>query len=111
MNRVGLITGASRGLGVELAGFLAKRSYDLVLTARGNEGLEATARALEKFGGGILAVAGDVSDTDHRIRLAESAESLGGLDLLVNIDSGVEKQPGAMERVMQTLGLKQPTGV
>ena len=33
-----------------------------------------------------------------------------GLNLLVDIDSGVEKQPGAMERVMQTLGLKQPPG-
>ncbi len=31
-----------------------------------------------------------------------------GLDLLVDIDSGVAKKPGAMERVMQTLGLKQP---
>ncbi|MDA1184516.1 MAG: hypothetical protein O2930_07725 [Acidobacteria bacterium] len=29
-----------------------------------------------------------------------------GLDLLVDIDSGVAKEPGAMERVMRTLGLK-----
>ena len=33
-----------------------------------------------------------------------------GLDLLVDIDSGVAKKPGAMERVMETLGLKQPSG-
>jgi hypothetical protein len=33
-----------------------------------------------------------------------------GLDLLVDIDSGVAKRPGAMERVMETLGLKQPSG-
>jgi hypothetical protein len=33
-----------------------------------------------------------------------------GLDVLVDIDSGVTKKPGAMERVMETLGLKQRAG-
>ena len=33
-----------------------------------------------------------------------------GLDLLVDIDSGIAKKPGAMKRVMETLGLKQPSG-
>ena len=42
------------------------------------------------------------------IHLARSTDE--ALNMLVDIDSGVEKQPGAMERVMQTLGLKQPTG-
>ena len=93
MNRIGLITGASRGLGAELAGFLAKRGYDLVLTARGSQGLEATARALEKYGGRIVALAGDVSDPEHRSRLAEAAESLGGLDLLVNNASHLGLSP------------------
>ena len=61
MNRVGLITGASRGLGAELAGFLAKRGYDMVLTARGSEELAATARPLEKYGSRIVAIAGDAN--------------------------------------------------
>ena len=33
-----------------------------------------------------------------------------GLDLLVAIDSGVAHEPGAMERVLRTLGLKRPAG-
>ena len=33
-----------------------------------------------------------------------------GLDLLIDIDSGVAKEPGAMERVMRTLGLKPRAG-
>ena len=123
MKRVGMITGASRGLGAELAGFLAKRGYDLVLTARGSEALEATARSLEKYGGRIAALAGDVSDHKHRSRLAGAAESLGGLDLLVNnaSDLGVSPLPplseyplGTVEdvfrvNVMAPLGLVQST--
>lgn len=42
------------------------------------------------------------------IHLARSTDE--ALNLLVDIDSGVERQPGATERVMQTLNLKQPTG-
>ena len=123
MNRVGLITGASRGLGAELAEFLAKRGYDLVLTARGNEDLEATARPLGKYGGRVVALAGDVSDPEHRFRLAEAAESLGGLDLLINnaSDLGVSPLPSlaeypleAMTRVLEVnliapMGLVQAT--
>jgi hypothetical protein len=33
-----------------------------------------------------------------------------GLDLLVDLDSGVAKKPGAMKNVMQTLDLKPPSG-
>ena len=33
------------------------------------------------------------------------------LDLLLDIDSGVAKKPWAMERGIQTLGLKQPPGI
>ena len=93
MSRVGLITGASRGLGAELARLLAKQGYDLVLTARGAEALEATARSLEQHGGGIVAVAGDVSDPEHRGRLTKAAESFGRLDLLVNNSSELGLSP------------------
>ena len=119
MNRVGLITGASRGLGAELADFLAKRGYDLVLTARGIEGLGATARPLEKYGGRIVALAGDISDAEHRTRLAQAAESLGGLDLLVNNASHLGLSPlpplaeyslDAVERVLE-VNLIAPVGL
>ena len=85
MNKVSLITGASRGLGAELAGFLAKQGYDLVLTARGAEALEETARSLEKHGGKVLALPGDVSDPEHRRQLVRASTSVfGRLDLLIN---------------------------
>ena len=84
MNRVAMITGASRGLGKTLAAFLAAQGYDLILDARGQEALETTAAELRAFGGHVIAIAGDVSDPAHRRALVAAAEGLGRLDLLVN---------------------------
>ena len=99
MNRVALITGSSRGLGRELAGFLAKQGYDLLLTARGADALEETVHALQTYGGRALALAGDVSDPEHRKRLADLAGSFGKLDLLVNnaSDLGLSPLPPLIE--------------
>ncbi len=83
-NPIALITGASRGLGLSLAGFLAARGYDLVITARGAKALAAAQDQLEHSGGRVLAVSGDVNDPNHQLQLAGIVRSLGGLDLLVN---------------------------
>ena len=123
MDRVALITGASRGMGAEVAGLLAKRGYDLVLTARGTTALDETAARLDKHGGRVVAIAGDVADAEHRGRLAEGAESLGRLDLLVNNASDLGESPlrpvaetslDAIERVLSVnvvapIGLIQAT--
>ena len=93
MERVALITGASRGLGAELAGFLAKQGYHLVLTARGAEALEKAAQPLRKFGSQVIAIPGDVSEPEHRANLAEAAMSLGRLDLLINNASNLGLSP------------------
>ncbi len=105
MNKVALITGASRGLGLELAGFLAKQGYDLVLTARGADALEDAARSLEKHGGKVVALPGDVSKPEHRRRLTEAAESFGQLDLLINnaSDLGAAPLPPLAEYPLDTL--------
>lgn len=79
-----LMTGASRGLGRTLAQFLAAQGVDLVLTARGADALDVAAQELAPYGGRVIALPGDVADAGHRRRLAQAAEELGGLDLLVN---------------------------
>lgn len=92
-NPVALITGASRGLGAALAGFLAAQGYSLILTARGAEALEQTARSLEHYATRILTLPGDIGAAGHRRVLAEAAKSLGRLDLLVNNASDLGPTP------------------
>lgn len=104
MNRVGLITGASRGLGRALALALAGRGWSLVVDARGEAALtqvaeELRSAALDPAGGGgsehIRALSGDVADPEHRRRMAEAVSDLGGLDALVHNASllGPSPQP------------------
>lgn len=91
--KTALITGASRGLGFTLGNFLAAQGYTLVITARDAEALEASAQALRRHGGPIIAIAGDVTDPRHRTRLAQATRELGGLDLLVNNASTLGPSP------------------
>jgi NAD(P)-dependent dehydrogenase (short-subunit alcohol dehydrogenase family) len=92
MAKVALITGASRGLGRELARFLAAQDWDLVLTARGAPDLKAAAAALARRGR-VVTIAGDVADAGVRRRLIAAAGELGGIDLLVNNASELGPSP------------------
>jgi NAD(P)-dependent dehydrogenase (short-subunit alcohol dehydrogenase family) len=93
VNKVAIITGASRGLGAVLARLLATQGYNLILTARGGKALEETAQTLRQYSGTVIALAGDVSEVAHRRRLVEAAESLGRLDVLVNNTSTLGATP------------------
>jgi NAD(P)-dependent dehydrogenase (short-subunit alcohol dehydrogenase family) len=93
MNPVALVTGASRGLGAEVAGFLARNGYDLVVTARGRDQLERTARDLGAFGGEVWTAVGDIADPEHRRDVVRQLEATGRLDLLVNNASGLGATP------------------
>ncbi|MFC9327568.1 SDR family NAD(P)-dependent oxidoreductase [Kitasatospora sp. NPDC057015] len=81
--QVALITGASRGLGLELARALAAEGRPLVLTARHRDELAAAEAELANLTK-VVALAGSVVDDAHRERLARAAADLGGADLLVN---------------------------
>jgi NAD(P)-dependent dehydrogenase (short-subunit alcohol dehydrogenase family) len=84
VNRVAIVTGASRGLGLVIGGVLAERGYDLVIGARTAEPLHRAAEALGRYGTQVVTVPGDITDAAVRSRFVEAARSLGGLDLLVN---------------------------
>jgi NAD(P)-dependent dehydrogenase (short-subunit alcohol dehydrogenase family) len=74
----GIITGASRGLGLALTRTLSERGWHIAVDARGAEALEDAIAGLA----GVVAIAGDVADADHRRRLVETAGQ--PIDLLVN---------------------------
>jgi NAD(P)-dependent dehydrogenase (short-subunit alcohol dehydrogenase family) len=101
---VALVTGASRGLGLALAGSLARDGWSLVLDARGAEALEAVAEELAELTT-VQAIAGDVADVWHRGALVAAAEDLGGLDLLVNNASvlGPSPQPALADYPIEVL--------
>ena len=85
-----IITGASRGLGLALARSLAERGWVLVLDARGPEDLESTAAELGRVTE-VVAIAGDVSDPDHRRELIAAAGER--IDMLVNNASVLGPSP------------------
>jgi len=81
---VALITGASRGLGREIAKAYARRGARLILTARGAEALEDTAATLRRDTD-VLALAGDVADLIHAERLVRAGLArFGHIDVLIN---------------------------
>ena len=86
---VGIVTGASRGLGLALARALAERGWQLVVDARGAEALADATGGL----GGVVAIPGDVADPTHRAALLEAAGA--PIDLRVNTASllGPSPQP------------------
>jgi NAD(P)-dependent dehydrogenase (short-subunit alcohol dehydrogenase family) len=88
--RTAIITGASRGLGLELARALAGRDWRLVIDARDGAALEL-ARAELATSTDVVAIAGDVADSWHRAALVDAAGP--GLELLVNNASTLGASP------------------
>jgi len=80
-----VVTGASSGIGREIALELARCGTRLVLTARRAERLAELQAEIEAMGGTAVFVAGDITDPVSRRRVLERATvEFGGLDILVN---------------------------
>jgi len=82
--KVALVTGASRGIGLAIAGRLVAEGARVCLTARKPEALAA---AVESLGGPrwALAVPGRADDPEHQAdAVARTVAAFGALDVLVN---------------------------
>ncbi|HTU28260.1 MAG TPA: SDR family oxidoreductase [Solirubrobacteraceae bacterium] len=101
-DRVALVTGASRGLGLALSRALAARGWRLVIDARGAEDLERAGAELAELTE-VRAIAGDICDTWHQAALVEAAGER--IDLLVNNASilGPSPQPALADYPLSAL--------
>lgn len=85
--RTAVVTGASRGIGREVARLLAAEGANVVMVARGADGLDAARDEIEETGAGSISLstlALDVTDPNAGERCALAAEQIGPVDILVN---------------------------
>jgi NAD(P)-dependent dehydrogenase (short-subunit alcohol dehydrogenase family) len=96
---VGIVTGASRGLGLALVRALVELDWRLVVDARGAKALSDATAELP----GVTAIAGDVADADHRRALVDAAGAR--IDLVVNNASllGPSPQPALADYPLDVL--------
>ena len=97
--RVAVITGASSGLGKQMAKAFATQGANLAILARRMERLEELKKELENLGSKIevLPIKCDVTSTEDINNAAEAVEKkFGKVDILVNC-AGSSKDKGALE--------------
>ena len=94
--RVAVITGASSGLGKQMAKGFAEQGADLVILARRIERLEELKTELEAKGVKVLPIKCDVTNTEEINSAAKEAEdTFGKVDILINC-AGSAKNAGVL---------------
>jgi NAD(P)-dependent dehydrogenase (short-subunit alcohol dehydrogenase family) len=96
--KAAIVTGATRGIGFEIAAELLRRGAKVCITARKPHELDA---ALDKLGAGDRAIAarGGADDEEHQAAtVATVMERFGSLDLLVN-NAGINPVMGQLSGI------------
>ena len=82
---VALVTGASRGIGLEVATELARAGADVAVTSRHLDALDDTCRKIEALGRRVIPVELEITDlASIRKGVKEVERKLGPITLLVN---------------------------
>jgi len=82
---VALVTGGSRGLGLQMVRAFAQRGADVVISSRKLDACEAAAEEMRRLGRRALAISANASRWDDVDRLAAAAyQAFGRIDILVN---------------------------
>src|SRR5690606_18268625 len=106
-DRIALITGGSRGIGLAIAHAYARAGAHVIITARGADALEAAAQSIRTESGSAEARVLDVADIEAGQALVEAiVREHGRLDILVNNagmnirEPAVDVQPDHLERIL-----------
>ena len=96
--KVAVVSGASSGLGIQLATAMARQGASLVILARRKERLDELAKKLhEELGVAVLPIQCDVTQTKDVDAAAAQAESqFGRVDILINC-AGSSKDKGVLD--------------
>ena len=117
--RTAFISGASRGIGLEIARSLARAGANIALIAKTEEPnpklpgtIHDAAEELRGLGADVLAIAGDIRD-EARVAsaVAQTVEHFGGVDLCVNNASalnlaGVAEMPVKRFDLLQSVNVR-----
>ncbi len=84
-DKVAIITGTARGIGQATAELFALHGAKVLMSDIDSQPLNEAAAAIQKSGGNVVPLAGDVTDPAFPEKLVKTAlEKFGSLDILVN---------------------------
>ncbi|MFO7824065.1 MAG: glucose 1-dehydrogenase [Cyclobacterium sp.] len=84
-DKVAIITGASRGIGVSIAHFFAAAGAKVVINSRNQERLDEVTHKLREKGYEVCGIANNIGYADERQNLInQTIEKYGQIDILVN---------------------------
>ncbi|MGR3809241.1 3-ketoacyl-ACP reductase [Jiulongibacter sp. NS-SX5] len=86
MNKVALVTGGSRGIGLGIAEKLAEAGFDLAINGvRDESGVTEVLEAIRKYGNKVIYAQGNIAKAEDRQSIVDKVMSeLGQLNLMVN---------------------------
>jgi short-subunit dehydrogenase len=88
LSKYALITGATSGIGYELAKLFAKDGYNLIIVSRNEQELNNKAKEFKENGIEVVCIAQDLFDPGNAFAVHEEVKALGiSIDVLVN-DAG-----------------------
>ncbi len=83
--KVAIITGASKGIGEDMARVFARFGAKVIVSSRKQDACDALAADIKAAGGEATGIAAHVGDMDQLKTLVErTIETYGGIDILVN---------------------------
>jgi 3-oxoacyl-[acyl-carrier protein] reductase len=101
-DRIALITGSSRGIGAAIAKKFAQEGAAVAIHGRDREALSSVNEEIERIGGRVMQVVGDVTlFTDMEAIRAQVEDQFGTVDLLVANAGGSLSMPGPLEDISE----------